>query len=109
MLSWYHLRSPCASRQPAFSSRLYSYPVTGATGKVLLSRCDFFLQLRVLFAVRLHAGFPPTARSLYATHTATRPISALSYSFVCTVTIAERGRACQVDFSGELLLLKLYY
>ena len=82
MLSWYHLRSPCASRQPAFSSRLYSCPVTGATGKVLLSRCDFFLQLRVLFAVRLHAGFPPAARSLYATHTATRPVHALVYSFV---------------------------
>ena len=81
MLSWYHLRSPCASRQPAFSSRLYSCPVTGASGKVLLS-FDFFLQLRVLFAVRLHAGFPPAARSLYATHTATRPVHALSYSFV---------------------------
>ena len=82
MLSWYHLRAPGAARQPAFSSRLDSCPVTGATGKVLLSLGDFFLQLRVLFAVRLHAGFPPAARSLYATWAATLPIHALRYWFV---------------------------
>src|SRR5712692_11641692 len=57
----------------------YSSPITGATGRVLLSHQAISSRsYRVFFTAGSHMGFPPTAHSLDATATVTRPFKAFA-------------------------------
>ena len=68
-----------ASRHQPLQVLPYSSPITGATGRVLLSHQAISSRsFRVFFTVGSRVGFPPTAHSLDATVTVTRPFKAFA-------------------------------
>src|SRR5579859_3182848 len=74
-----------ASRHQPCRVLTYSSPVTGATGRVLLSRYAISSRsFRLLFTASYRMGFSPAAHSLNVTPSVTRPIIAFAV-FSCSV------------------------
>ncbi len=74
------------SRHQPLQVLTYFSPMTGASGRVLLSHEAISSRsFGVFFTVGQHMGFPPTAHSLDATATVTRPFTAFAL-FGCCVS-----------------------
>src|SRR5260370_1192597 len=97
-LSWYHLHSLMSYNINLVVGSPPTGPITGATGRGLLSHQAISSRsFGFFFTVGSRMGFPPTAHSLDAIATVTRPFKAFALcGCYCTgLYITYRYTGCQ--------------